>query len=113
MQELHCHTTDFDSLIHQSQQSCRRELAEHRDFDIFAVAEFFQSLKVFGWNRHDHAFLSFADPNLGIAQASVFKGRFIEPNFGSNRFAHFADGTAEAAGPAVGYRRIKFLVPRL
>ena len=113
MQKLHRQRTDLGLLVHQTKVSRRYEFADDSKFDILVLTEFLEACQMDRRDGQNHPFLGFADPNFGVAEPLVFHRGAIEPNFGSQLLAHFADGAAKAACPAVGHRVVQAFIARL
>ena len=88
-------------------------MAKDSNLDVLALAKFLQAFDSVGRYRHHHSFLGFADPYFGVAEPFVLERSLVEPNFGANRFPHFADGAAKATSTAVGYRCVETLIASL
>ena len=60
-----------------------------------------------GGTLSHHPLLGLGDPDLGIGKPFVLQRHPIEPDLGPDLLAHLAHGTGEAAGAAVGHRRVQ------
>ena len=102
MQEVHADFADFVFAVFQHKLLRVRELADGRRFDAFRRTQSFELPPVRFRDGQHHAFLSFGDPDFGVRQSRILQRSLIKPDFGADVFTHFTDGTAEAAGAAVG-----------
>ena len=89
-------SADLLAVIVQLQPAGRHEAADHRRFDVLALAQRLQLVGHFSArHREDHPLLRLADPDLGVRQPLVLERRSFEPDLGADLRPHLADGAAE------------------
>ena len=113
VQERHRHFTDSLFAVLQCQHFCRRKFPQDGRFNRFVTAQFLKRFPVFFWDRKHHALLSFGDPNFSVRQTFVLQRNSVQPNLGTQLFAHFTDGTGITTRTTIGNGRVKIQVARL
>ena len=68
------------------------------------VASMAETGALVGPDGQYHPLLGLGDPDFGVRQSLVFERCAVEPDFGTDRGAHLANGTGETACAAIGHR---------